>query len=144
MPRSIGESVPTGTSAPWADYLLRQLVNNTYPMEFKTLQDKIIENAIAYGEKYNVTIDEDFALLKLYEEVGEFSQAVLIHRKKSRPEKHVAEEVSKKELAKELADVVGMAIVNAHLLGIDLENAIDKKWINKESPKTQAPDLQNE
>jgi NTP pyrophosphatase (non-canonical NTP hydrolase) len=31
-----------------------------------------------------------------------------------------------------LADVVGMAIINAHLLGIDLEEAIDKKWINKE------------
>jgi len=101
-------------------------------MDFKELQNKVIENAINYGRKYNVKIDEDFALLKLYEEVGELSQAVLIHRKKSRPEKHVSEEISKKELAKELADVVGMAIVNAHLLGIDLEEAIDKKWINKE------------
>ena len=39
--------------------------------------------------------------------------------------------MSKKELSKELADVVGMAIVNAHLLNIDLEDAIDRKWINK-------------
>lgn len=100
-------------------------------MDFKELQSKVVENAIIYGKKYNVQIDEDFALLKLYEEVGELAQAVLIHRKKSRPEKHVPEEVSKKELAKELADVVGMAIVNAHLLGIDLEEAIDKKWINR-------------
>lgn len=101
-------------------------------MEFKELQKRVIENAINYGQKYNVKIDEDFALLKLYEEVGELAQAVLIHRKKSRPEKHVPEEISKNELAKELADVVGIAIVNAHLLGIDLEDAIDKKWINKE------------
>lgn len=101
-------------------------------MNFKELQKRVVENAINYGQKYNVKIDEDFALLKLYEEVGEFAQAVLIHRKKSRPEKHVSEEISKKELAKELADVVGMAIVNAHLFGIDLEEAIDKKWINKE------------
>ena len=101
-------------------------------MEFKTLQDGVINNATKYGKKYNVKIDEDFALIKLYEEVGEFSQAVLIHRKKSRPEKHVAENISKKEVAKELADVVGMAIVNAHLLGIDLEEAIDKKWISRE------------
>lgn len=101
-------------------------------MEFKELQKGIVENAFNYGRKYNVAIDEDFALLKLYEEVGELAQAVLIHRKKSRPEKHVAEEISKNELAKELADVVGMAIVNAHLLGIDLEDAINKKWINKE------------
>lgn len=101
-------------------------------MEFKELQKKVIENAIKYGKKYGVKIDEDFALLKLYEEVGEFAQAVLIHRKKSRPEKHVSKEISKKELAKELADILGMVIVNAYLLDIDLEEAIDKKWINKE------------
>ncbi len=101
-------------------------------MEFKEIQKKVVENAINYGKKYNVKIDEDFALLKLYEEVGEFAQAALIHRKKCRPEKYVSEETSKKEMAKELADVVGVAIVNAHLLGIDLLEAIDKKWINNE------------
>ena len=101
-------------------------------MDFKELEKKVVENAINYGKNYNIKIDEDFALLKLYEEVGELAQAILIHRKKSRPEKHVSEELSKKEVAKELADVIGMIIVNAHLLGIDLEDAIDKKWINKE------------
>lgn len=101
-------------------------------MNFKELQQKVIENAFDYGEKYNVKIDEDFALLKLYEEVGGLAQAVLIHRKKSRPEKHVYEIISKKELAKELADVVGMVMVYANLMDIDLEEAIDKKWISKE------------
>ena len=101
-------------------------------MDFKKLQNKVVQTAVNYGKKYNIQIDEDFALLKLYEEVGEFTKAVLIHRKKSRPEKHVSEKISKKELAKELADVVGVTIVIAYLLGIDLENAINKKWINKE------------
>lgn len=101
-------------------------------MDFKELQEKVIQNALNYGRKYNVQIDEEFALLKLYEEVGELAQAFLIHKKKSRPHKHVPEGVSKKELAKELADVLGMVIVNAYLLGIDLQEAIDKKWINKE------------
>ncbi|MFA5916711.1 MAG: hypothetical protein WC850_00570 [Candidatus Gracilibacteria bacterium] len=99
-------------------------------MEFKELQEKIVANAISYGKRYNVEIDEDFALLKLYEEVGEYTQAVLIHRRKSRPEKFLSEEKSKEELAKELADVVGMAMVNAHLFGIDLEEAFTKKWFN--------------
>lgn len=94
------------------------------------MQKGVVDNALDYGQKYNLEIDEDFALLKLYEEVGEFAQAVLIHRKKCRPEKFVSEEISKNELAKELADVMGMVLVNAHLLGIDLEEAIDKKWIN--------------
>jgi len=101
-------------------------------MNFKEVEEKVIHNAMSYGQKYGIEIDEDFALLKLYEEVGEFAQAVLIHRKKSRPEKHVTEEASKKELANELADIVGMAMVNAKLFNIDLEEAIYKKWINRE------------
>ena len=101
-------------------------------MDFQELQKKIIENAINYGKKYNVEIDEDFALFKLYEEVGELAQSVLVHRKKCRPEKYLPKEKSKEELGEELADVLGMVIVNAYLLGIDLEKAIDKKWINKE------------
>lgn len=101
-------------------------------MEFKEIQQKIVENAIRYGKKYNIEIDEGFALIKLYEEVGEFSQALLIHKKKSRPEKYVTESISKRELAEELADIIGMVVVNAHLLDIDLEEAIDKKWIKKE------------
>lgn len=100
-------------------------------MEFKEIEKKVVENAIDYGKEYNITIDEDFALLKLYEEVGELSQAVLIHRKKSRPEKHLPEEKSKEEIAKELADVLGMVMVNAHLMGIDLEKVVTEKWINR-------------
>ena len=100
-------------------------------MDFKEIEKGVVNNALDYGKKYNLEIDENFALLKLYEEVGEFAQAVLIHRKKCRPEKFVSTEASKSELAKELADVLGMVMVNAHLLGINLEEAIDKKWINK-------------
>jgi len=51
-------------------------------MDFKEIQQKIIQNTKNYSKEYNVKIDEDFALLKLYEEVGELAQAVLIHRKK--------------------------------------------------------------
>ena len=101
-------------------------------MDFNELQNKMIKNLMNYGKNYNVKIDEDFALLKLYEEVGEFAQAVLVHRKKSRPEKYLSEELSKKELGNELADIIGMTIVNAHLLGIDLEKAIQDKWIDRE------------
>jgi len=101
-------------------------------MDFQELQNKVMKNAINYGEKNNIKINEDFALLKLYEEVGEFAQAILIHRKNCRPEKYLSVQRSKEEVAKELADVLGMVMVNAQLLDIDLEEAINKKWINKE------------
>lgn len=101
-------------------------------MDFIEMQKGAVRNAERYGEEFNIKIDEDFALLKLFEEVGEYAQAVLIHRKQSRPEKHLSEEKSKLELAKELADIVGMVMLNASLLGIDLEQVFIDKWINRD------------
>ena len=99
-------------------------------MEFKVLYEKVVQNALNYGKKFDVAIDGEFSHMKLIEEVGEFSQALLIYKRKSRPEKFLPEAEAKEEVAKELADVVGMAFVNAHVLGIDMEAAM-AKWINK-------------
>ena len=55
----------------------------------------------------------------------------MIHKKKSRPEKFVDERVSKDMVAKELADVIGMAVFVADVLDIDVEKALQKKWINR-------------
>lgn len=100
-------------------------------MTFEEIQSGILKVARVYGEKFNVNIDQDFAILKLYEEVGEFAQAVLIHRKKSKPEKYKSEKETKERLGEELADIIGMAIVNADLFGIDIESSIKEKWLNK-------------
>jgi NTP pyrophosphatase (non-canonical NTP hydrolase) len=101
-------------------------------MEFQELQDRVLEHARAFSAKYGVVIDEDFALLKLCEEVGELAQAALIARGRARPEKCKPEAEAKAALAYELADIVGMAIVTADLLGIDLERAMAMKWLQKE------------
>jgi NTP pyrophosphatase (non-canonical NTP hydrolase) len=100
-------------------------------MTFEELQKGILKVAELYSERFGVTIDQDFALLKLVEEVGEYAQAVLVHRKKSKPEKLVSENESKKLIANELADIIGLAIMNANLFDIDLENTIKEKWLNK-------------
>lgn len=99
-------------------------------MDFKDLQNKAELNAKNYCQKYNVKIDEDLALLKLYEEMGELAQAIIIHRKKCRPEKYLPEEQSKQAVAHEFADVLCCLIVAARLLDIDLEDAVNKKWQN--------------
>ncbi|MCL5795835.1 MAG: hypothetical protein M1338_05790 [Patescibacteria group bacterium] len=101
-------------------------------MEFKELQKKIIKNAISYNRKYHLKFDKDLALLKLYEEVGELTKAVLIHQRKCRLEKYVPAKISKRELAQELADVLGLVVINAYLYRVDLEKIINKKWINNE------------
>jgi len=49
-----------------------------------------------------------------------------------RPEKFVDHEKSKHEVALELSDVIGMAVLCARELDIDLESALMEKWIKKE------------
>ncbi|MDP3900623.1 MAG: MazG nucleotide pyrophosphohydrolase domain-containing protein [Candidatus Binatia bacterium] len=99
-------------------------------MEFKKLQKEILYNAKMYEENFKIKIDEDFSVLKLAEEMGEFYQALLIHRKKCRPEKSLPTNESKQALAHELADIFGMVIVIADRLNIDLEEALNKKWLD--------------
>lgn len=100
-------------------------------MDFLELQNKIVANAERYSKKHDILINDDYAIHKLYEEVGEFAQAWLIHNRKCRASKYVEKEASKKMLAHELADIIGIAVVIANLQGIDLEEAIYQKWINK-------------
>lgn len=104
-------------------------------MEFKDLQAKILETELSYGKKFGIDIDEDYTLLKLYEEMGELSQAILINRKKCRPEKYPGPEVAKEKLAEEMADVLGLLVTNAKLLDIDIEKALEKKWLGRINQK---------
>ena len=100
-------------------------------MEFKELQEALFQVEMGYGKKFGITIDGDYTLLKLYEEMGELSQALLINRKKCRPEKYPGAEEAKRKLAEEMADVLGLLITNAKLLDIDLEDALKKKWLDR-------------
>jgi NTP pyrophosphatase (non-canonical NTP hydrolase) len=67
--------------------------------------------------------------------MGELAEAYLTYIGKSRPEKFSNENDAKKKLSYELADVVGMAMVFAKEMNIDLEDAINRKWIAKEWEK---------
>ena len=101
---------------------------------FAEFQREILKVAEEYGQRFDVKIDQDFTVLKLCEEIGDYAQAVLIHRKKSKPAKLVSREASKKQLANELADIVGLAIINASLFGVDLEEALKEKWLRQLGP----------
>ena len=100
-------------------------------MEFKKLQEGVIKNAKRYGKKHSVSFNEDFSIVKICEELGELCEAHLTCQRKCRPEKLLENKKAKENLAKEIADVVGMLIVYADIWNIDLEKAIDKKWIKR-------------
>lgn len=101
-------------------------------MELKQLQEQSAEKFLNNLKRDNIEPSDDYFILKLTEELGEFVQSYLIHKKRCRPEKYVSEEESKKELAKELADVLGIVLVIAKTSDIDIEEALIKKWITRE------------
>jgi len=101
-------------------------------MEIKKLQDQINKKYLDNLKIDGIKINDDYPILKLNEEVGEFVQSYLVHKKRCRPKKYLPTQQSKREMAKELSDVLGLVFVIAKNLGVDLEEALIKKWITQE------------
>ena len=101
-------------------------------MELKQLQEQIVARFLSNLERDKIKVSDDYLMLKMNEEVGELVQSYLIHKKDCRPEKFLPLDESKKEIAKELADVVGLAFAISKIYNIDLEEALLKKWITRE------------
>ena len=101
-------------------------------MEIKQLQKKSSKVFLDNLKRDSIKVSDDYLLLKLSEELGEFTQSYLVHKKRCRPEKYLSPNKSKKELSKELSDVLGLILVIAEELKIDVEEALIKKWITRE------------
>ena len=101
-------------------------------MELKQLQSKASNVFLKNLKRDKIEASQDYLILKLTEELGEFVQSYLIHKKRCRPSKYQPLQKSKRELAKELADVLGLVLVIAKTLKIDVEKALVKKWITRE------------
>ncbi|MCK5211502.1 hypothetical protein KAJ89_02255 [Candidatus Parcubacteria bacterium] len=101
-------------------------------MEIKQLQNKASKVFLDNLKRDGIKVSDDYLLLKLTEELGEFAQSYLVHKKRCRPEKYLSPQISKKELSKELSDVLGLILVIAENLNIDVEEALVKKWITRE------------
>jgi len=106
-------------------------------MEFKQLQDQIAKIFLSNLERDKIEVSDDYLMLKINEELGEFMQSYIVHKKKCRPAKYLSLEESKREMAKELSDVIGLAFVISHVFKIDVEEALIKKWITREWVKSR-------
>lgn len=95
---------------------------------FQQIQERILQNAKKYSEQYGISYDASFCMIKLMEEVGELSEALLTSMHKSRPEKYISEKVSQERIASELADVFAMTIICADVMNIDIASEVLKKW----------------
>jgi NTP pyrophosphatase (non-canonical NTP hydrolase) len=101
-------------------------------MELKQLQEQATKVFLANLERDKIEVSDEYLIMKMSEELGEFIQSFIIHKKKCRPEKYLSADESKKEMAKELSDVIGLAFVISTYLKIDVEEALIKKWITRE------------
>lgn len=101
-------------------------------MELKQLQDKSSKVFLNNLKRDHIEASQDYLIIKLTEELGEFTQSFLVHKKRCRPAKYISTQKSKRELSKELADVLGIIFVIAKTMKIDIEKALIKKWITRE------------
>ncbi|MCX6797984.1 MAG: hypothetical protein NTX66_02070 [Candidatus Falkowbacteria bacterium] len=101
-------------------------------MELKKIQNDIHTIFMKNLKRDKIKVDDDYLVLKASEEFGEFIQSYLVYKKRCRPVKYLSAKKSKKEMAKELSDVLGLILVIAKYLKIDTEEALVKKWITRE------------
>jgi len=84
----------------------------------------------AYAAGNAITRDADWFVLKLQEELGELTQAWMKLTGRGRP-RGASEDDLRTALADETADLLGHILLFANTQGIDLDAAIERKWMFK-------------
>lgn len=97
-------------------------------MELRATAQQIDAISRRYADIYGFERSTDWLVLKLQEEVGELVQAYLAKTGRQRDKGHSAEEIDRR-FSLELADALGMILALAQATGVDIEQAIDDKWL---------------
>lgn len=100
-------------------------------MELDALADRLERISVAYAAREGFTRDDDWFLLKLVEELGELTQVVLARTGRGKDRGWDAAEVDLR-LAQECADLLGHVLLLARRHGVDLDAAVEEKWLRWE------------
>lgn len=92
-------------------------------MDLKALQGDILRISDIYASEHQIDRDRDWALLKLQEELGELTAEHLRLSNRARGQ------ADSDKLADEAADVLGMLLIYCDGAGIDIEQALRRKWL---------------
>lgn len=90
---------------------------------------RLEEVSRTYSERFGVERTDDWLVLKLGEEVGELTQAYLKLSGQARRKGRTADEV-REAFALELADVFAHVVLLANRHGVDLDDALEAKWLH--------------
>ncbi|MGQ4598357.1 MazG nucleotide pyrophosphohydrolase domain-containing protein [Nocardia sp. R6R-6] len=103
-------------------------------MYLRELTGRVEAVSAAYADKFDITRDATWFLLKLQEEIGELTQAFLMRTGQARDKGRTREQVEG-DFRDELADVLCQTLLLAHHHGIDLERAVADKWLVGSPPE---------
>jgi NTP pyrophosphatase (non-canonical NTP hydrolase) len=92
-------------------------------MHLKTLQADVLRISDIYAAEHGIDRAGDWALLKVQEELGELTAEHLRMNGRARG----AADAGK--LGDEAADVLGMLLIYCDRAGIDIERAMERKWL---------------
>jgi NTP pyrophosphatase (non-canonical NTP hydrolase) len=92
-------------------------------MDLKALQADVLKISDIYAAEHDIDRDRDWAMLKLQEELGELTaeHLRLTGRARGTPDAQA--------LGDEAADVLGMLLIYCARSGVDLEQAMQRKWL---------------
>lgn len=101
-------------------------------MDLKDLQADILRISDIYAAEHDIDRDRDWALLKPQEELGELTaeHLRLTGRARGAPDSRA--------LGDEAADVLGMLLIYCARADIDLEQAMQRKWLKWLESRTEA------
>lgn len=88
---------------------------------------RIEEVATRYAREINITRDDDWYVFKLQEELGELTQKFLMMSGRARQKGYSTDEI-RRQFEDEVADTFSLVILLAEHFGVDLEQAVDRKW----------------
>ena len=92
-------------------------------LDLKALQADILRISDIYAREHSIDRDRDWALLKLQEELGELTAEHLRLTQRARGA------ADAQALADEAADVLGMLLIYCDRAGVDLNAAMQRKWL---------------
>jgi NTP pyrophosphatase (non-canonical NTP hydrolase) len=99
-------------------------------MILSELSEKVARISDIYAAEHGIDRSGDWAILKLQEELGELTAEHLRLSGRARGEP------SEQALGDEAADVLGMLLIYCDRAGIDIEQAMQRKWLHWLDPKT--------
>ncbi len=93
-------------------------------MKLTDLQADVLRISDIYAREHAINRDRDWALLKLQEELGELTAEHLRLTQRARGG------ADAQALADEAADVLGMLLIYCDRAGVDLNAAMQRKWLS--------------